>query len=251
MPWTKEEVKYHTDLFESGKALCTCCSVIKAVSEFNKKSKARFGLSHKCKLCSRVDESNKSYEYICASCNVIFQNDQKRSKCFECIPRRINWTFEQCKVEAAKYTYRRQFQNESKGAYLHARSKGWLDSICGHMFPLSGGFNATRFVELCAIKNVPLKLYLLKCFNNEERFYKIGVTSRSISRRYGSKKEMPYSYKILWIIEGDPRETFDLEAKFKLAITDIKYQPKLWPTKHSKETFKCHGNCRILRKPKL
>lgn len=41
------------------------------------------------------------------------------------------------------------------------------------------------------------KVYIIHCFNENEEFIKIGKTYRKISERFSSKKEMPYSYKII------------------------------------------------------
>ena len=45
------------------------------------------------------------------------------------------------------------------------------------------------------------QLYVLECWNNSERFIKVGVTDLSITRRYssasGGSVKMPYSYKVL------------------------------------------------------
>ena len=40
-------------------------------------------------------------------------------------------------------------------------------------------------------------LYIIECYNQEERFIKIGVTSRNINARFSDNTEMPYEYKIL------------------------------------------------------
>ena len=85
-------------------------------------------------------------------------------------------------------------------------------------------------------------------------FYKIGITSRGVEDGYchdGSNpgKKFPYYYEIVWTTQGDPGKIFDMENEYKKKTTKIRYQPSNWPAKTSRETFKCHGNCRILRKP--
>lgn len=46
------------------------------------------------------------------------------------------------------------------------------------------------------------KLYKIKCWNDDELFYKIGITFRKIKERFSSGT-IPYSYKIIEIIESD------------------------------------------------
>lgn len=46
------------------------------------------------------------------------------------------WTKEKCRLEALKYKVRREFQNNSGGAYNKARCNKWLHEICSHMIRL-------------------------------------------------------------------------------------------------------------------
>ena len=39
--------------------------------------------------------------------------------------------------------------------------------------------------------------YIIKCWNSQECFYKVGITSYSVKRRYNSKRDMPYNYEII------------------------------------------------------
>src|SRR5690606_15894237 len=41
------------------------------------------------------------------------------------------------------------------------------------------------------------KVYIIKCWNDDETFYKIGRTFMSVKKRFCSKKTMPYNYEIL------------------------------------------------------
>lgn len=40
-------------------------------------------------------------------------------------------------------------------------------------------------------------VYIIKCYNDSECFYKIGVTSLTVKYRFHSKSEMPYKYEII------------------------------------------------------
>src|SRR5690606_14342957 len=39
------------------------------------------------------------------------------------------------------------------------------------------------------------KVYVIKCWNDKETFYKIGRTFKTTSSRFKSRKEMPYNYE--------------------------------------------------------
>jgi len=55
------------------------------------------------------------------------------------------------------------------------------------------------------------KVYIIECWNDNERFIKIGKTFRSVFDRFSKPRDMPYNYKILKVIEGDAREISELE----------------------------------------
>ena len=80
------------------------------------------------------------------------------------------------------------------------------------------------------------KVYIIKCYNNVETFYKIGRTFVNINQRFQSKTEMPYIYSIVKIIEGDCEEIYELETKLKNMNKENKYIPLL-KFNGSKECF--------------
>src|SRR5690606_7958536 len=41
------------------------------------------------------------------------------------------------------------------------------------------------------------KVYIIRCWNEDEIFYKIGRTYRETKKRFGTKKDMPYNYEVL------------------------------------------------------
>lgn len=78
-------------------------------------------------------------------------------------------------------------------------------------------------------------LYLLECFNETERFLKIGITSKTIQERYPTKERMPYEYKILYNEKGGSTDITRLELLIKRNF--IKYTPLLSFGGSSTETF--------------
>lgn len=69
------------------------------------------------------------------------------------------------------------------------------------------------------------KIYIIKCWNDFEEFYKIGRTFQTIEKRFKSKKEMPYNYSIIKIIEDSCNKIYNLENKLKKMNKDKKYKP--------------------------
>lgn len=71
------------------------------------------------------------------------------------------------------------------------------------------------------------KLYVIKCFDKKETFIKIGITMRTIEKRFANKKLMPYNYEVLFILEEKASVVFNLEIELKKLFKAEKYTPKL------------------------
>ena len=69
------------------------------------------------------------------------------------------------------------------------------------------------------------KVYIIKCFNEDEEFYKIGRTYLSVKYRFIGN--LPYNYTVLNEIRGEAREIFKLESKLKRENKEFKYKPKI------------------------
>ena len=68
------------------------------------------------------------------------------------------------------------------------------------------------------------KVYIIECWNDDEKFYKIGRTCRTLKKRFESG--FPYEYKCIYSITGNSVEIFNLESKLKRLNRDFKYIPK-------------------------
>lgn len=72
------------------------------------------------------------------------------------------------------------------------------------------------------------KLYIIKCWDEEEEFYKIGRTFSTLHRRFRSKGHIPYNFEEIKIIESeDARCICELEAELKEMNREFKYKPKI------------------------
>lgn len=71
------------------------------------------------------------------------------------------------------------------------------------------------------------KVYIIECWNENERFYKIGRTFLKTKLRFTCKNKMPYNYKIIKEIKGNAIEIFNLEIKLKKEISMYKYKPSI------------------------
>ena len=86
------------------------------------------------------------------------------------------------------------------------------------------GFSRSKFLSLYQDKKV--NLYLIKIFNNEELFFKIGLTSRTIKRRFNELSKYGYQYSIIdsFLIRGE--EAYDKEKELQNLCKEYNYKPK-------------------------
>jgi len=86
-------------------------------------------------------------------------------------------------------------------------------------------YTKTKFIEICANKKAIF--YIIRCFNNTESFYKIGITKRTVEERYNSKAAMPYMYEVIRTVHGDAEQVWDLEQEYKQKLKQYHYVPAI------------------------
>lgn len=81
-------------------------------------------------------------------------------------------------------------------------------------------------------------LYVIRCFNGDEEFYKVGITCKRVKDRY-PKNRMPYQYEIIKTIEDRVEFIFSLEKQIHniLRTDGKKYRPKITFGGSAKECF--------------
>ena len=82
------------------------------------------------------------------------------------------------------------------------------------------------FIKSGEYKNYA-SLYLINCFNHEENFYKIGITTKELKRRFGGQSQLPYEYEIKYLFVGDPGVIWDLEKILHRQYKANKYIPNI------------------------
>ena len=103
------------------------------------------------------------------------------------------------------------------------------------------GWTKSKFKEKCIKNNNGFgTLYILECFDNIELFFKIGITSHNINKRYPSKTSMPYAYRVIDEIIGDPEYIYDLESKLHNLNKEHHYLPNKPFNGSSTECFKTY-----------
>jgi len=103
----------------------------------------------------------------------------------------------------------------------HIRGKG-----CPKCVNVAGyGWKRSDFISRAKGKNATL--YVLKCTNEYETFYKVGITIRNIKDRFDSKFRMPYNYTVVYSYIGNPEVVWNTEKEYHKILNKYIYTPKL------------------------
>lgn len=105
------------------------------------------------------------------------------------------------------------------------------------------GYKFSNWLNSC--KGEKGKFYMIRCFNKNEEFIKIGITCQTVYVRYNSFVRMPYSYEILNVIESEDRkEIWQIEKKLKIHLKKegFAYSPLIYFAGATSEVFESNNN---------
>lgn len=118
-----------------------------------------------------------------------------------------------------------------QSALVHSRGHGCIK--CGRNL---NGFGRRNFKNICDKNNNGTgSLYLIKCWDDNETFYKVGITSHKNQKVRFHGKSMPYNYEFISIISDDANTIYDLETQIHRLLSSEKYRPSI--------EFKGMGEC--------
>lgn len=103
-------------------------------------------------------------------------------------------------------------------------------------------FGRSKFRKLVERNEGKGTLYIIECFNDTERFYKVGITGNSTKVRFHGKRNMPYRYKILKEIKGDADFILNMERALHVRLGDYHYIPSIGFSGHKTECFSRIGS---------
>ncbi|HSE99733.1 MAG TPA: hypothetical protein VLA48_02465 [Nitrososphaeraceae archaeon] len=72
------------------------------------------------------------------------------------------------------------------------------------------------------------KVYIIRCWNDDEEFYKIGRTFKKIKDRFDDKNTMPYRYETVLEIISDALTVLKLEKELQVTYKNLKYMPDIY-----------------------
>ena len=111
----------------------------------------------------------------------------------------------------------------TQACYMHLHGQG-----CCKCAKEASVFDRDKYIGLVKAKyNDKSNLYILRCWNNDEVFYKVGITCRTVQKRYPNKRAMPYQYEINKIVSGDAEFIWHLEKRITRLLRKYKYKPEI------------------------
>lgn len=105
------------------------------------------------------------------------------------------------------------------------------------------GHSLSNFIKICKNKNKEeATLYIIKIFSEHEIFYKIGITSNTVKKRYSSKNKLGYNYKyeVVQEIKDSPENVWKAEKLLIKLYRDFHYIPK---TVFNGSLYECFKVC--------
>lgn len=118
------------------------------------------------------------------------------------------------------------------GDFTRRPDSHYKGSGCPICTGVTGGWTRDNFQAFCtANSNGNALLYIIECSKDQESFYKVGITSKSVKHRF--QKKMPYRYRELYIIEGNASNIYDLETEIHELLAEFKYTPNIFFEGHT------------------
>lgn len=113
------------------------------------------------------------------------------------------------------------------GDFTRRPDSHYKGSGCPICTGVTGGWTRDNFQAFCdANSDSNALLYIIECFKEQECFYKVGITSKSVKHRF--QKKMPYRYRELYIIEGKASDIYNLETEIHELLAEFKYTPSIY-----------------------
>ena len=228
---------------------CKKCVVKGSYTKIDFISKAN--LKHHNKYSYEKTIYNHSHDKVIITCPIHGDFEQRASNhiigkgCYECCikvgvnKRKTKYTLENF-INKAKlkhkdfYSYNKSYYKNSvekviitcpiHGDFEQAPSNHLKGQGCPKCSIINSGYTATAFKERCIKNNKGLGiLYVIRCFNESESFYKVGITSTDVKTRYN--KSMPYDYEIIHEVHREPNKVYDMENYLLRALAKNSYKP--------------------------
>lgn len=88
------------------------------------------------------------------------------------------------------------------------------------------GWSLTSFNKRASRHENKANLYIIQCKNFNEKFYKVGITLKSITERF-ARGRIPYEYKVLKLVSENAEYIWKLEKQIHALLSAHKYTPTI------------------------
>lgn len=224
-----------------------------AAKEFKERAHECHGVFYDYSMVN-YKTANIKIKIICPNHGIFTQSPHEHisgTGCPKCARERINKATNQRRLRAA-----RDFERKSRkvhgdkyeyGIAKYENNGVKLDIICSHhgVFSqtprchlkgngcpdcareIASGWSRSEFVAYANARSSGMAMvYIIKCWNESEAFYKIGVTTQNVEKRFHNKKSMPYEFRVIKTIKGKASFVYDTEIQLHRMNKENHYTPK-------------------------
>ncbi len=201
---------------------------------------------YNCKFIRKIVENHSAIIFYKGLYDLEYKTYYKPNKKIECtlitaVDKTAFFIAESIRLTGEKYNHQYVIYNGNKDPVLLECND------CGYIFERSPndhlgktpdcmrcsllkkhfkGFSKRSFIDVCKKNNNGLGiLYILRCWNENEEFYKIGITSRSIGIRFQYIHQLPYKYEVVQEILHKAEIVWNLEKTLHKLYKKYDYKP--------------------------
>lgn len=237
---------------------CTNCNIEKDEKEFHRKKSSKDGLYNICKKCRlplSKEYNKKNSERNSVSCkkwklknpdyfnknklDPILKYEQRLKNCNEVHNHKYKYDktdFTILNINLEKSTiicpihgdFLQKLFSHINRAYGCPKCANEKSSVNNSKNPTGWGKSNWKKQGEQSRNFHSFKIYIIKCWNENEEFYKIGRTFKEVKNRFRCKVSMPYNYKVIYTIESNAEKIFDIENMLKKDHEIYKYKPSIY-----------------------
>ncbi|MEE1860208.1 hypothetical protein GE183_18045 [Acinetobacter baumannii] len=168
----------------------------------------------------------------CPQCKIELISSIKRKGVSDLIE-----TFKSIHKDTYDYSLINNYNNNKQKLKIICKQHGiFLQSANWHLrgvgCPVCGRQLSTikkgDYIQLCNKYDGFSHIYIIRCHNHEESFYKIGIARRGVKDRYKDKARFPYEYEIIFEKKGKAQVVWDIEKNLHFSLRNMHYKPKLY-----------------------